>query len=906
MGLYNLEKIFAPQNVVVIGASDRKGSIGRAVMKNLLDGGYEGEILPVNPNHSTIQGRRAYGSISEIDGPIDLVVIATPISTVPGIVRDCVGAGAAGAVIISAGGKETGERGLEIEAEIDSEARKGGLRIVGPNCMGIVRPGKNLNASFMAHMPNQGNLAFISQSGAICSAMLDLSLKENMGFSHFVSIGSMLDVDFGDLVDYLGDKPEVKSILLYIESLTNIRKFMSAVREVSRVKPVVVLKAGASPVGAKAAASHTGALAGENAVYDAAFKRGGIARVHTLQDFFDCAELLSKQDPPRGKRLVVITNSGGPGVMAADASAEYGLEMSPLSDEILNRLDGVLPPHWSRGNPVDILGDAGAERYAEAADCFSGRNDMDGMLVICNPQAMTDPADVARSMAGSLKGRPYPVFAAWMGGRDVEEGIEVLNRAGIPTYSTPERAVRSFKYLYDYFKNLEMLQEIPSRLPAAVEPDRARARAVVEEGLVRENGLLTEVESKGLLACYGIPVNPTVGAATEDEAVNAAREIGYPVVIKVLSAHITHKTEAGGVKTDLQDDEQVRRAYAEIMERARAHSPGAEDLAVSLQPMIRNADVEILLGARRDEIFGPVVLFGLGGIFAEILEDTCLGLPPLNQTLARRLMEETRVFRILAGYRNRPAAKLELLDQMIVCLSQLMVDFPQIAELDMNPVIIKDGSPWAVDARVVVRPSDAPSPQHLAISPYPEQYESSETTKAGVNVFIRPIKPEDAPLLLDLFDSMSMRSRYYRFFSPKKSLSREMLVRLTQVDYDRHVALVALKREKDEERMLGVCRLISDPDRYRADFSVAVADNWQGKGIGRKLLEKLLAVAAEYGIKRVHGEVLAENRHMLDLVRKLGFEVKGDGGSGSYVVAVEPSLSSGKRPAVKTRKGESS
>ena len=888
MGLYNLEKIFDPRSVAVIGASEKRGSIGHAIMKNLVEGGYEGRILPVNPKYSEVLGLRAFKSVSEAGEGVDLAVIATPMATVKGIVRECVKAGVGSAVIISAGGREIGEEGRKIEEEIGREAQKGGLRIVGPNCMGIIRPGRNLNASFAARMPFRGNLAFISQSGAICSAMLDLSLKEKMGFSYFVSIGSMLDVDFGDLVDYLGDDREVKSILLYIESLTNIRKFMSAAREVSRVKPVVVLKAGRSPEGARAAASHTGAMAGEDAVYDAAFKRCGIARVRTLEDFFDCAELLAKQSPPRGPRLVVITNSGGPGVMAADAAAEYGLELSPLSEETLNKLDKVLPPHWSRGNPVDLLGDAGPERYAEAAGCCFGQWEMDGMLVICNPQAMTDPADVARSMAESLRNRPYPVFAAWMGGKDVEEGIDILNQAGIPTYSTPERAVRSFMYLYHYFRNLEMLQEIPSLLPRVVEPDEEQARKIIGKGLKRENGILTEVESKKLLASYGVQVNRTEQASLVEEAVELARQIGYPVVMKVHSVEITHKTEAGGVKIDLQNEDEIRRAYDEIIERARAFNPDAADAGVSLQPMIRNPDVEILLGAKRDRIFGPVVLFGLGGIFAEILEDRSLGLPPLNQTLAQRLMEEARVFRILKGYRNRPAANLELLEQMIACLSHLLVDFPEIMELDMNPVIVKNGRPCAVDARVIVKASETASPHHLAISPYPEQYESREVTKAGLDIFVRPIKPEDAPLLLELFDSMSPTSRYYRFFSPKKALSREMLVRLTQVDYDRHIALVAVMQEGGKEKILGVVRLITDPDRNKAEFSIAVGDPWQEKGIGRKLLERALDVAVDYGIKKVQGDVLAENKQMLGLGRELGFRITSDRRAGDYLITIEP------------------
>jgi acetyltransferase len=887
MGLYHLEKIFDPESVAVIGASPKEGSIGHAIIKNLLEGGYEGKILPVNPKHPEIGGLQCYRSISKTKEHVDLAVIATPIATVRNIVEECVEAGVESAIIISAGGKETGEEGRKIEEEIDRIARKGGLRIVGPNCMGIIRPGKKLNASFAARMPYQGKLAFISQSGAICSAMLDLSIKERMGFSYFVSIGSMLDVDFGDLIDYLGDDPEVKSILLYIESLSDIRKFMSAAREVSRVKPIVVLKAGKSAAGARAAASHTGAMAGEDAVYDAAFRRAGIARVRNLEDFFDCAELLAKQAPPRGPRVVVVTNSGGPGVMAADAVAEYGLELSPLRDETVSRLNKVLPAHWSQGNPIDLLGDAGPDRYARVATCCFGQGDMDGMLVILNPQAMTDPAEVAKAMTESLKDRPYPVFAAWMGGADVEEGIEILNHGGIPTYGTPERAVRAFMYLYHYSKNLEMLQEIPSHLSHGMEPDKGRAAGIIEEGLKRQKGILTEAESKKLLSSYGIEVNRTETAGSVEEALMLAREIGYPLVMKVHSTEITHKTEAGGVKIGLRTEEEARQAYGEIMESARAYDPEAVVEGVSLQPMIANPDAEILIGAKRDESFGPVILFGLGGIYAEVLGDRALGLPPLNQALARRLMEGTKVFRILKGYRNRPAANLELLEQMLASLSHLLVDFPEIAELDMNPVIVKDGSPCAVDARVIVRESPVPAPQHLVISPYPEQYESRELTKSGVEVYLRPIKPEDAPLLLDLFDNMSKRSRYYRFFSPMKTLSRDMLVRLTQVDYDRHIALVALHKAEGKEKMVGVVRVISGADRSSAEFSVAVGDPWQGKGIGRKLLERSLEVARDYGIRKVYGEVLAENKEMLGLGRELGFEIRKDGGAGDYMLTME-------------------
>ncbi|MEJ2725867.1 MAG: acetate--CoA ligase family protein [Deltaproteobacteria bacterium] len=873
MGLYNLDKIFKPQSIAVIGASENQGTIGHAVMVNLTENGYNGRIVPVNLKYREVLGIEAYKSLSEANGKVDLAVIATPISTVPDIIRECVDKGVGGAVVISAGGKETGEKGRKLEEEIDREARKGGLRIIGPNCLGIICPDRNLNASFAAHMPPKGNMAFISQSGAICAAMLDLSLKEKMGFRHFVSIGSMLDVDFGDLIDYLGADPDVKSILLYIESLTHFRKFMSAARAVSRVKPIVVLKSGKSSAGAHAAASHTGAMAGEDTAYEAAFRRAGIARVKTLEDFFDCAEMLAKQSPPLGKRLVVLTNSGGPGVMAADAIAEYGLELIALSDETLNSLNNILPPYWSKGNPIDILGDATAERYARVADCCFDSKDIEGMLVIINPQAMTDPTDVAKALAEHLKKKPYPVFTALMGGVDAEKGRQFLNDEGIPTYDTPERAVRAFTVLHNYSQNLNLLQEIPSKLPHEIEPDHDEAKSLIKNGLEKENKLLSEVESKKLLSCYGIPVNRTEAAGSLEEAVRIAPEMGYPLVMKINSPEISHKTEAGGVKTDLRSEEDLRQAYEQVMASARNYDPDAHILGVTLQPMVRNPDMELLVGAKKDRSFGPVILFGLGGVFAEVLADSNTGLVPLNRTLARRLMERTKTYKLLQGFRNIPAADMGLLEQLLVCLSHLLVDIPEIAELDMNPVIVKEGKPCAVDARVLLTKAELPSPLHLVISPYPEQYESRETTSGGLDIFIRPIKPEDAPMLLDLFDSLSSRSRYYRFFSPMKSLSQDMLVQLTQIDYDRHIALVAFGKENGQEKMLGVARVISGASREDAEFSVAVGDPWQEMGVGRVLAKKSIEVAKDYGIQRIHGNVLAENKHMLKLGREMGFTV---------------------------------
>jgi acetyltransferase len=886
MSLYNLDSIFKPEAVAVIGASEKKGSIGLALMQNLVQNGYPGDIYPVNPKYDNLLGHKTYHKISDTSAALDLAIIAVPIAKVPAVIEECVDARVKGAIIISAGGKETGAEGRKLEEKIKKKADVGGIRIVGPNCMGIICPSQKLNASFAAHMPLNGKLAFISQSGAICSAMLDLSLQEKMGYRYFISIGSMLDVDFADLLDYVGSDPQVKSVLLYIESLTNFRKFMSAARAVSRMKPVIILKSGRSSVGAEAAASHTGAMAGEDHIYDAAFQRAGAVRVDTLKDFFNCAELLAKQSRPVGKRMTIVSNSGGPAVMAVDTIAHYNLQPSSLSQETIDKLDEILPPHWSHGNPIDILGDADAERYTKAVECLHPR-DTDGLLVILNPQAMTEPAEVAEALIKALEKKPYIVFASWMGGRDVERGIEILNNAGIPTYDTPEQAIKAFMYLYHYNENLKMLQEIPPKITRELRFDLTPARALIEKGLKRENGLLSEVESKKLLAAYGIPVNRTELAVSPEEAQKIARHLGYPLAMKISSPDISHKSEAEGVQLDLRTDSELRQAFEKIMRGAKQFNPQAKIEGVTLQPMSPRPDVELLLGTKQDPDFGPVVLFGMGGIYAEIIEDRNIGLVPLNRLLAKRLMERTKTYALLKGYRNRPPADLKLLEEMLICLSQLVTDFPEISELDMNPVVVEGGKPLAVDARVKVKPSSIQTPHHLVISPYPQQYQQNGISTDGLTLSIRPIKPEDAPLLKDLFETLSPTSIYHRFFSPMKTLPHHMLVRFTQIDYDREMALVALDETESQEKMLGVARVIGKPDGEEGEFAVVVGDPWQGRGVGAELLKRCLRIVKERGMKTVWGTALSENQQMLNLARKIGFKISQSTGAQEYEMTLE-------------------
>lgn len=876
MGQHNLDRIMKPQHVAVVGASEKAGSIGHALMRNLHLGEFPGTLLPVNPNYRKILGYRSYKSVLDLQVGVDLAIIATPIQTVPEVVRQCITRKVGGAIVISAGGKEVGAQGSGIEQKIRDIAHPSGFRIIGPNCLGIIKPRGKLNATFVSGMPQAGNLALVSQSGAICSSILDLAFKERIGFSHFLSIGSMLDVDFGDMVDYLGHDSSVKSILLYIENLTNFRKFMSAARSVSRVKPIIVLKAGRTIAGAKAAASHTGAMAGEDAVYDAAFKRAGIVRVDTIEELFDCAEMMAKQPRPRGPRLAIITNGGGPGVMAADFLSRHGHEPAPLDTQTITTLDTILPSCWSRNNPIDILGDALSDRFSQVLDVCLRSHSFDGILVILTPQAVTDPLSVAKSLVDAMKGYQFPVFASWMGGKSIVQAVEFLNESEIPTFDTPERGVRAFLHMVTFARNHELLFEVPPKINQDLVFDHKKAEDILI-GYPKEK-FLAESDVRTLFIAYGLPVIQTAVASSEEEASELSRSMGYPVVLKLLSSDISHKTDAGGVHLDLRSDNDVHRAYQLTMESAQRYKPGTRIEGVTLQPFLAKPDYEILLGAKRDRDFGPVLLFGMGGIFTEVFKDRALELPPMNRLLARRLMQETKVYTLLQGFRNHPPADCEKLEEMIISLSQLLIDFPQISELDMNPILIKDGKPIIVDTRLLVSPIKTPSPLHLVISPYPANNEYRMVTESGIKIFIRPVKPEDAPLYVNLIETLSPTSIYHRFFGVIKVLSPAMLSRFTQIDYDREIALVAIEEDSEMERMLGVARIIGDPDGLEGEIAVLIGDAWQGKGIGANLMRKCLLIAEKRGYKHIHGTVLKENTHMLALAKKLGFKI----GKGEY------------------------
>ncbi len=886
MSVFNLDRMFQPKSVVVVGASEKKGSPGAAVMQNLIGGGYAGRLYPVNPHHETVSGHKVYSAIRDIPDEPDLAVVVTPIRTVPEIVKACREKNAGGVVVISSGGKEIGEAGAAVEAQIREALNHTGLRVIGPNCLGIISGHFKLNASFANHMPRTGKMAFISQSGAICTTILDFAAKENIGFSYFVSLGSMLDVDFGDLIDYVGGDPAVSSIVMYVENLSRIRNFMSAARAVSRVKPIIALKAGRTHAGSIAAASHTGALAGEDAVYDAAFKRAGIVRVKTFAELCDCAECLGKQPRLVGSGLAIVSNAGGPGVMAADALSDYGLEPAPLREETLGRLNEILPPHWSHGNPVDIVGDATVERYRQVVDLLAKAPEVDALLIMLAPQALSDPVGVAEALATRLRDHPSPVFTAWMGGRDVQRGREIFHSAGIPTFDSPERAVRAFADLYRHAQHIDMLKEIPEKRPSTFDFDRGTASSLIHRGIARPDGLLTESEAKALLSAYAIPVNPTRMAADPGRAVQIAREMGFPVAMKVNSREIEHKTDVGGVVLDIQDTEGVLRAYDLIHTNVCARYPAGAFDGVSIQPMLQRPGYELIMGAKKDPDFGPVILLGMGGVLTEIIKDSCIALPPLNRQLAHRMMAETRIYRIFSGYRNLRAVDTARVEEMLICLSHLVTDFPEIDAIDINPVIVTGNTPCAVDARVVVRDAALKAPMHLAISPYPNEYEEMVEIQSVGTIRVRPIRPEDALLLSDMFHALSPMSVYYRFFGPMRELPPSMLARFTQIDYDREIAMVAVTDAPEGEKMLGVARVIIEHNLKRAEFSVLVRDALHGKGIGATLLNRCLSIAQTRNIETVWGMVLSDNTKMLALGRKLGFIIRRDPETNEYELTI--------------------
>ena len=880
-----LDIIFSPKTIAVIGATEKAGSVGRTVLWNLVSTPFGGTVFPVNPKRHSVLGIKAYPTIARVPEPVDLAVIATPAATVPEVIQECVDAGVKGAIILSAGFKESGAAGVVLEQKILEQARRGKMRIIGPNCLGVMRPRTGLNATFASAMARSGNVGFISQSGALCTSILDWSFRENVGFSAFISIGSMLDVGWGDLIYYLGDDPHTQSIVIYMESVGDARSFLSAAREVALTKPIIVIKAGRTEAAAKASASHTGALTGSDEVLDAAFRRSGILRVTKISELFNMAEVLAKQSRPKGPRLTIITNAGGPGVLATDYLITTGGQLAALSKETITALDQVLPPYWSHGNPIDILGDAGPERYTQALEIAAHDPNTDGLLVILTPQAMTDPTQTAEQLKPYAQSAGKPILASWMGGAEVMAGESILNRAGIPTYPYPDSAARVFSYMWQYSYNLRGLYETPMLADSDEKPDRALAAQIVAQVHQTGRTLLTEVESKQVLAAYGIPVVETKTATSEEEAVQGAETIGYPVVLKLLSETITHKTDVGGVQLNLADAQAVGRAYQSIEASVRETVGAQHFQGVTVQPMVGRDGYELILGSSLDPQFGPVLLFGLGGQLVEVFKDRALALPPLNTTLARRMMEQTRIYTALQGVRGRAPVDLVALEQLLVRFSQLVAEQRWIKEIDINPLLAppsnQEGSGLiALDARIVLheptlKESDLPK---LSIRPYPTQYIAPWTMKNGTEVMIRPIRPEDEPLLVQFHKTLSEESVYFRYFhliNLSHRVAHERLTRICFIDYDREMALVAERKDPQTRvsEILAVGRLSKIHGTDEAEFALLVSDQYQGLGLGTELLQRLVQVGRQEQIQRINATILFDNHPMQHICEKLGFQL---------------------------------
>jgi acetyltransferase len=867
--------ILEPESIALIGASERPGALGTVVMKNLVDAGFEGGLYPVNPKHERVQGRPCHARITEIGRSVDLAVIVAPARAVPQVLRECGEAGVPAAVILSGGFRETGATGRALEDEVLSIAREHGIRFIGPNCLGVLRPAAKLNASFSQAMAKRGRVALVSQSGAVCTALLDWASARDIGFSNVISTGIGADVDFGEILDYLLLDSETRAIMLYIEGVHDARRFLSALRAVSRAKPIVVMKVGRHSTGSRAAISHTGALVGADDVFEAALERAGVVRVREYADFFAVAETLHVGLSTAGPSLAIVTNGGGPAVMAADAIADKGLELATLGPASIAELDRRLPAAWSGGNPIDVLGDADAERYAAAVRVAAADPAVHTVLAILIPTALTDPTAVAAGVIDAARHAKKPVLACWIGDATMRSAWALFRAARIPVFRTPEDAIEAFAAMAAHRRNQEELLQVPEPLRKLDPPDTAAARQIVERALGAGRRVLDPIESKAVLAAFHVPVLPTARAASADEAAERARELGFPVVMKLLSPDITHKTDVGGVRLNIVSEAEARDAYDAIMAAASAARPDARLDGVLLEPMhAPHRGRELMLGVSTDAVFGPVVSVGLGGTLVEVIADRAVGLPPLNRLLVDRMIERTRAAKSLGAFRGAPPANREALVDAVLRVSEMVSQLPWLDELDINPLVADADGVVAIDARIVLRdaPADERPYAHMAIHPYPSDLERRYVLRDGTPLVIRPIRPEDARLEQRFVAQLSERSRYLRFMYVLNELTPEMLSRFTQIDYDREMALIAVADDEHGAEQVGVARYIVDADGRECEFAVVVADRWQGRGVATRLLRDLIAVARDRRLERMNGVVLRENVNMLALARDLGFE----------------------------------
>jgi len=881
MGKHYLNPLFAPKSVAVFGASDRVDSVGQIVFKNMLDGGFQGKLYPINSKNSEVQGQKAYPTIGAVGAPVELAVIATPAQTVPDIIEACGIHGVKAAVIITAGFGEIGAEGAALERKMLEAARQYKIRLIGPNCLGIMRPSIGLNATFNKGSANIGNIALISQSGALCTAILDWATLNDVGFSSVVSMGSSTDVDFGEILDYLVSDSQTQSILMYIEGIRNARRFMSALRAAARIKPVILVKVGRHPAGSKAAMSHTASLVGADDVFDAAIRRVGVVRVQNVTELFTAARSLSCGFRPAGNRLAIVTNGGGPAVMAADRAADLGLTMAVLSESTVEYLNEHLPSNWPHCNPVDIIGDAQSDRYYHAVTACLNDENVDGVLAILTPQAMTKPLESAQVLIdiGSANSTHHskPLLACWMGETQVLESRKLFTKAHRPHFRTPEVAVEVFSHLYDYYRNQKMLMQMPGPLSHHIEPDVESARLIIESAMQDRRRILTEMESKALLSAFHIPVAHTMVARSPSEALLIAQQLGFPVAMKINSPDVSHKTDAGGVVLNLANAHQVRAAYQHIIDNVQHNLPNAKMDGISIEPMIVKPNGrELMVGVTNDPVFGPVITFGAGGTSVEIMGDRAVALPPLNNFLVKDLIQGTHIAKMLGHFRNMAPANMAALEDVLLRVSEMVCELPLLMEMDINPLILDETGALAADARVVVayREVKADRYSHMAIYPYPTHLVTHWQLTDGAEITIRPIRPEDAILVKRFVHDLSDESKYFRFMNSVQELTEEMLARLTQIDYSREMALIAVIDEAGREDELGVARYAINPDGNTCEFALVIADNISGKGLGQKLMVSLMEAARSHGLSVIEGEVLNNNHRMLKLMTRLGFTLK--------------------------------
>ncbi|GMT45271.1 MAG: acetyltransferase [bacterium] len=877
MSVRKLDNIFRPEHIALIGVNHDPKSIGGITLRNLIESGFSGVIYPVNVKREAVLGIPCYPRVDSLPKKPDLAVIMSPAREVPDMIDQCGKAGINGIIIMSDGFKETGERGKALEEELKRRTKKyPDMRVLGPNSMGVIVPGLNLNVSFVSSTPKKGHMAFISQSGALGATLLDWAKETKVGFSFFVSIGNAMDVTFGDLIDYFGQDVNTYSIILYVETLGNARRFLSAARAFARKKPIIVYKSGRFPESAQAASSHTGAMASKDNVCDALLRRAGLARVYNMGNIFDFSDLVGRKKIPKGSGLAIITNAGGPGVMATDALIAQGGQLVKLSESVLQKLDKLLPPYWSHNNPVDVLGDASPTRIGKAVETVLEDEQINAVLVIITPQAMTKPEATARTLINIASKTTKLIMTSWMGGLSMHNSNTILSEAQLPAYATPEQAIQAYMTLIHYSKNLDMLFETPKEIPVSFSYDRDNLRKKYVKNIFPKNRILSENDSKMLIADYGIPVTHPRLARDEEEAINIAREKSYPVVLKIQSPDITHKSDVGGVFLNIASDDMLRVGYRQLIENIHHHQPSAHIDGVTVQKMAdtQNA-VELIVGFKKEELFGTVMLVGMGGITAELFKDQRLEFPPLNERLARQMIESLKIYPLLQGYRGSPPKNIDKLVEVLIRLSYLAADYPEIDELDINPLLVTPKDVIALDARIVIDPGELGKEiidyRHLLIRPYPERLVKTAKLRDGKEVILRPIKPEDEPLWLEMLGTCSKNSIYHRFRYDFHYKSHEIATEFCYIDYDREMAIVAEVEENGKRLLIGEGRLIADPDLEMAEYAVLVADRWQKKDLGFLLTEYCLRIARVIGVKRVAAETTLDNKAMLNLFKKLGF-----------------------------------